>query len=54
MIIATVIRITLSLGLCWMVYKETGPWTAIFALLSLASTECLNQYMGGVLKVSKK
>ena len=31
--ITTIIRISLSIGLCYGIYTETGIWTTLFAIL---------------------
>jgi len=45
--IPTIIRLILSVGLVYMVYREAGPWTGIFSFLTLSYIEmqtCYNQF----------
>jgi len=47
-IIYSIIRITISVILCFLIFTEAGIWTAIFAVLMLIYCE-FNNYMYSVL-----
>lgn len=47
--IPTVIRILLSAGIIYMVFREAGPWTSFFAFLMLVQSEA-QYYMNAIFK----
>ena len=41
----TTVRMMIGLGLCFMIYKEAGVWTCIFAVLMFLYTEMTTIWM---------